>query len=63
MLRSSTGCVIRRSVTATLTTGRAVARAEAEQRVLSAEGERTKRFVISTERAGELVLLRIDEAT
>ena len=58
-----TGCVIRRSVTATLTTGRAVARAEAQQTVRSAEGERTKRFEISTERAGELVLLRIDETS
>jgi PAS domain-containing protein len=58
-----TGCVIRRSVTATLATGRAVARAEAQQTVRSAEGERTKRFEISTERAGELILLRIDEPT
>ena len=36
-------------------------RAEAQQTVCSAEGERTKRFEISTERAGELILLRIDE--
>lgn len=57
------GCVIRRSVTATLTTGRAVTRAEAQQQIRSAEGEQTKRFVISTERAGELVLLRIDETS
>jgi len=40
-----------------------VARAEAQQTVRSAEGESTKRFEISTERAGELVLLRIDETS
>jgi hypothetical protein len=40
-----------------------VERAEAQQTVRSAEGERTKRFKISTERARELILLRIDEAT
>jgi PAS domain-containing protein len=58
-----TGCVIRRSVSTTLATGRAGAGGEAEQRVRSAEGERTKRFEISTERAGELILLRIEETS
>ncbi len=56
-----TGCVIRRSVRHTLSTGQAVMRARAEQQVHSAEGDRLARFVISTEKAGELVLLRIDE--
>jgi PAS domain-containing protein len=55
------GCVIRRSVTHTLRTGQAVVRALAEQEVHSAEGDRLARIVISTEKAGTLVLLRIEE--
>lgn len=56
-----TGCVIRRSVAHTQATGEAVVEALAAQQVHTPEGDQIKRFVISTERVGELVLLRIDE--
>jgi len=56
-----TGCVIRRSVTLTHSTGQAVEGIMAEQEIETPQGVRRQRFLISTERAGELVLLRIDE--
>jgi PAS domain-containing protein len=56
-----TGCVIRRSVTHTVTTGQPVVRATAEQQVHSPEGNRLKRFLISTEQVAGMVLLRIDD--
>jgi PAS domain-containing protein len=60
--RCRTGCVIRRSVTHTLATSQAVVRAEAVQEVFTSQGVGEIRFRISTEKAGNLVLLRIEAA-
>jgi PAS domain-containing protein len=56
-----TGCVIRRSVTHTFSTGEALQGQTAYQMVFTSSGVNESRFVISTEKAGNLVLLRIDE--
>jgi transcriptional regulator with PAS, ATPase and Fis domain len=56
-----TGCVIRRSVTHTFSTGEALERQTAHQMVFTPSGVVESRFVISTEKVVNLVLLRIDE--
>jgi PAS domain-containing protein len=56
-----TGCVIRRSVAYTFSTGEALERQTAYQMVITPSGVMETRFVISTEKVGELVLLRIDD--
>jgi PAS domain-containing protein len=56
-----TGCVIRRSVAHTYSTGEALERQTAYQMLFTPTGMEETRFVISTEKLGNLVLLRIDE--
>jgi len=56
-----TGCVIRRAFTHTLSTGEGVNRETAFQSIFSSSGVRETRFVISTEKLGDVVMLRIDE--
>jgi len=56
-----TGCVIRRSVTHTFATGEALERQTARQTLFTPSRVQETRFVISTEKVGNLVLLRIDE--
>jgi PAS domain-containing protein len=56
-----TGCVIRRSVTHTFSTGQALERQTATQTLFTPSGVMESRFVISTEKVGNLVFLRIDE--
>ncbi len=54
-------CTIRNSVTETLATGKAVERVPAYQLKKGANGVQGKRYLISTERVGASVMLRIDE--
>jgi PAS domain-containing protein len=54
-------CEIRNSVTATLTTGENVQRAPAYQDLKTPEGVRRVRLLVSTEKVGDAVLLRIDD--
>jgi hypothetical protein len=58
------GCVIRRSVDHTYNTGRAVSRALAVQQTMTDRDGETeeRRFLISTERVGDVVFLRIEPA-
>ena len=56
-----TGCIIRRSVTHTLSTGEAVEGQMAIQSIFTPSEVRDTRFLISTEKVEELVLLRFDE--
>lgn len=53
-------CAIRNSVEGTLATGCGVERAPAHQDVKTHEGVQRKRLLISTERVGDFVMLRID---
>ena len=55
------GCAIRRSVTETSETGASLLRVPATLTQCAAGEEREIRFLISTEKAVDLVLLRIDE--
>ena len=54
-------CTIRRSVNETFTTGQSLCRIPAYQDLVTASGPRQTRFLISTELAGQVVLLRIDD--
>ncbi|MFC1640347.1 hypothetical protein ACFL3B_06255 [Gemmatimonadota bacterium] len=54
-------CAIRNSVTETLATGKSVERVPAYQLKKAANGVQAKRYLISTERVGTSVMLRIDE--
>lgn len=54
-------CAIRNSVEETLASGYGVERAPAHQDIKTASGVQQKRFLISTERVGDVVLLRIDD--
>lgn len=56
-------CAIRRAVTATYLSGDSKVRVPAYQHLLTPEGRRKVRFLISTEKAGRFVLLRIDAIT
>jgi hypothetical protein len=53
-------CIIRNTVNETIATGKGVVRTPAHQDVKTADGVQTKRYLISTERVAEFVLLRID---
>jgi hypothetical protein len=55
------GCVIRRSVNHTFNTGEGLQRQHAQQMLITASGVRETKLVISTEKVGELIMLRIDE--
>jgi PAS domain-containing protein len=55
-------CLIRDSVKETLASGRPVTRRPAYLEVRSGEGVRRDRYLISTLKAGEAVLLRIDRS-
>ena len=55
------GCTIRKTVTETLATGRSFSRVPATVRRHTPEEPQDIRFLISTEKAGEAVLLRIDQ--
>lgn len=54
-------CVIRNSVTDTFQTGKSHIRLPASRELATDEGVVSVRFVISTEKVGPVVLLRIDE--
>lgn len=54
-------CAIRISINETLESGAGVERKPAHQQIKTADGVREKRFLISTERVGEFVMLRIDD--
>jgi hypothetical protein len=54
-------CAIRRTVTATYTTGDSKEKVPAYQDIITPGGTREVRFLISTEKVGSFVLLRIDE--
>lgn len=56
-------CTIRNTVTTTLLTGKSNRRVEAYPDLHFITGERKVRFLITTEKVGEVVLLRIDEVT
>jgi PAS domain-containing protein len=56
-----TGCVIRRSVAHTHDTGEGLQRQSAMQLIFTRSGAQETRFTISTEKTGNLVLLRFDE--
>lgn len=53
-------CTIRQSVTAAVTQGKSRSRVPAYHDILTQDGISRRRFVISTERLGGSVLLRID---
>lgn len=55
------GCTIRRSVMETFVSGKAIVRRTVSLNRCSPDGVRESRFLVSTEKAGEVVLLRIDE--
>ena len=55
------GCAVRRSVAHTHATGEALYGVHAYQDILTPNGIRTAWFELTTERAGDLVLLRIDD--
>ncbi len=55
-------CTIRQAVTETAANGTSVERLPADQDIRTAAGVETVRFYISTERVGEAVLVRIDQA-
>jgi PAS domain-containing protein len=55
------GCVIRRSVNHTFDTGEGLQHQLAQQMLITASGVRETRLVISTEKVGELIMLRIDK--
>lgn len=54
-------CAIRNSVNETLVTGTSVVRVPAYQNIKTVGGIQQKRFLISTERVGDAVMLRIDD--
>ena len=56
-------CSIRLAVNETLETGKGVERAPAYQLVKAPNGVQAKRYLISTERVGAAVMLRIDEVS
>lgn len=55
-------CLIKDSVTETMASGRAVKRKPAYLDVLTAEGVQRQHYVVSTLKAGDAVLLRIDQS-
>ncbi len=55
------GCTIRNAATETLATGRSAVRVPAYQDIDTPDGVRPMRFLVSTEKVGEFVLLRIDD--
>ncbi len=55
-------CTIRITVTDTAETGKQHERVEAYQELHHITGDRIIRFLISTEKVGDVVLLRIDDA-
>jgi PAS domain-containing protein len=55
------GCAIRRTVGYTLESGKSSLRVPATLRCEGIEGEEGTRFLISTEKVGDVVLLRIDD--
>ncbi len=56
-----TGCVIRRAFNHTFSTGEGVERRPASQTLFTPLGVKETQFVISTEKLGDVVMLRIDE--
>ncbi len=54
-------CTIRNSVEETLATGNGVERVPAKQDVRTADGVERRRYLISTERVGDYLMLRIDD--
>ena len=56
-------CTIRNSVNKTLATGKSVERVPAYQLVKAPNGLQPRHYLISTERVGNSVMLRIDEVT
>ena len=54
-------CTIRNSVEETLATGVGVERVPAYQSIKTPNGVQQQRFLISTERVGDSVMLRIDD--
>ena len=54
-------CTIRQSITHTFVTGRSTRLVPAYQDIMGPDGVRRRRFLISTEKVGDAVLLRIDD--
>jgi PAS domain-containing protein len=59
--RHCSGCAIRRTVGHTLESGKSFLRVPATLRCEGPKGDKGTRFLISTEKVGDVVLLRIDD--
>ena len=57
-----TGCTIRNTVMRTFSTGKSQSKVEAYQYIQMPDDVKKMRFLITTEKVGEIVLLKIDEA-
>jgi hypothetical protein len=55
------GCAVRRSVTYTYTTGKPLYKSSAYLRQYQSDSTKEQHYLISTEKVGDIVLLRIDE--
>ncbi|GAB4338958.1 MAG: hypothetical protein Kow0089_11350 [Desulfobulbaceae bacterium] len=55
-------CAVRNILMDTLAHDRSYRKVPAFQRIRTPEGERVRRFTISTEKAGDMILLRVDDS-